>query len=130
MRKPVIITEFSSNGLLDGIIKMKRNGCAQQDWDDTNIYWIAAGMAYLCSLNIIHRDLKPANVLLDEFIYPRVADFGLSKKLSEKITGKKQELKRVFKGTYAYCAHEIIKKQNYTTKGVYAFVYVVSFQRL
>ena len=38
MRKPVIITEFSSNGLLDGIIKMKRNGCAQQDWDDTNIY--------------------------------------------------------------------------------------------
>lgn len=81
---------------------MKRNGCVQQDWDDTNIYGITAGMAYLYSLNIIHRDLKPASVLLNEFLYPKVADFGLSKKLSEKITEKKQELKSGFKGTYAY----------------------------
>ena len=36
-------------------------------------------MAYIHRLNILHRDLKPGNILLDEFLYPKIADFGLSK---------------------------------------------------
>ena len=33
--KPVIITEYSSNGSLDEIIELERNGLFHPDWDDT-----------------------------------------------------------------------------------------------
>lgn len=33
--KPVIITEYSSNGSLDIIIELERNGLSHPDWDDT-----------------------------------------------------------------------------------------------
>ena len=39
-------------------------------------------MGYLHANNIVHRDLKPENVLMDEFGYIYLADFGLSKFLS------------------------------------------------
>ncbi|KAK8896348.1 hypothetical protein M9Y10_014246 [Tritrichomonas musculus] len=109
---------------------MERNGCAHQDWDGTkkmiNIYGIAAGMAHLHSKNIVHRDLKPANILLDEFLYPKVADFGLSKILSKEDSSKMSVVKSGFKGTYAYCAPEIIREEKYTFDGdVYAYAFVV-----
>ena len=66
--KPVIITEFASNGSLEQIIDMERNGFSISGWDDTakliNINGIAAGILYLHQNNILHRDLKPANILV------------------------------------------------------------------
>ena len=36
-------------------------------------------MSYLHSHNIIHRDLKTGNILEDDYLFPKIADFGLSK---------------------------------------------------
>lgn len=40
---------------------------------------------YLHKLDIIHRDIKPANMLMDEFGYVKLSDFGLSRKLKNNI---------------------------------------------
>ncbi|KAF7105764.1 hypothetical protein CFC21_106542 [Triticum aestivum] len=44
---------------------------------------ICEGVHYLHGQRIIHMDLKPQNVLLDDNMVPRIADFGLSRRLSE-----------------------------------------------
>ena len=74
--RPVIITEYASKGALSEYIQ-------ESKLNDTLklilIYGIASAMSYLHSHNIIHRDLKPSNILLDDFLFPKIADFGLSK---------------------------------------------------
>ena len=115
---------------------MERNGLADYNWDDTkkliNIYDIPSGMAYLHRNNIIHRDLKPDNILIDEYLYPKIADFGLSKNLSdtkifdEEYENNKGPIKSGFKGTFAYCSPEILSAQEYKKAGdVYTFAMIV-----
>ena len=40
-------------------------------------------MKYLHQNKIIHRDLNPKNILLNEYYYPKIADFGISKKIDD-----------------------------------------------
>lgn len=44
---------------------------------------ILDAMAYSHQQGIIHRDIKPQNILVDRFLRPYVADFGLAKALEE-----------------------------------------------
>lgn len=74
-----ILMDYMKNESLDDKIKE-----TPIDFDNTNRQIILIGIAYgmksLHNDSRIHRDLKPQNVLLDDDYYPKIADFGLSKK--------------------------------------------------
>lgn len=47
-------------------------------------------MHYLHAFNVpvLHRDLKSLNILIDKFKVPKIADFGWTRLLAEKMTLK------------------------------------------
>ncbi|XP_075374103.1 LIM domain kinase 1 isoform X4 [Mycteria americana] len=72
------ITEYIKGGTLRGLIK---NMDSHYPWSQRVSFAkdIAAGMAYLHSMNIIHRDLNSHNCLVRENKSVVVADFGLAR---------------------------------------------------
>ncbi|KAK8893048.1 hypothetical protein M9Y10_030307 [Tritrichomonas musculus] len=126
--KPVIISEILPNGSLAGILDLENHKCGIKGWDNTkkfiNIYCVASAMKYLHSKNILHRDLKPDNVLLDEYLYPKLSDFGLSKYLKISEVDETQTLNVI--GTPPYISPEIWTDTNYTdASDVYAFAMII-----
>lgn len=125
--KPVIITEFMPNDSLQEIINLERKSISASFWNDTrkliNIYGIASAMSYLHAHNIIHRDLKPANILMDSFLCPKIADFGLSKiNTIEKVDSIIKSADGCIKGTPSYMAPEIWFRVEYSkASDVYTF---------
>ena len=123
---PVIITEYSPNGSLEDILKLERRSISHESWSDTkkliNIYGIASAMKYLHSHKIIHRDLKPANILEDDELFPKIADFGLSKIVHSNAESMTSQSTIGFKGTPIYNAPEIWLNYDYSKAGdVYSF---------
>lgn len=128
--KPIIITQYYSNGTLENIISLQRQNLAPNSWDDTkkliNIYGIASGVSYLHAHDILHRDLKPQNILEDENLFPKIADFGLAQVSHQKQDCTTYQPNNRTMGTTIYIAPEIWKKNAYSTAGdVYSFSLIV-----
>jgi hypothetical protein len=83
---------------------------------------IAHGMEYLHSKRVIHRDLKSSNILLDEHMYPRIGDFGLSRG----IVMSQSEIMTQGMGTCRWMAPEVIRSERYDQSAdVYSFAIVL-----
>ncbi|TGZ59304.1 hypothetical protein CRM22_009162 [Opisthorchis felineus] len=47
---------------------------------------IASGVVYLASEGVIHRDLATRNILIDQFLTPKISDFGLAVRINAATT--------------------------------------------
>lgn len=114
-----IVLEYCSK---ETLWKLLQNKEIHLTWEDNRriAIDIAKGMNYLhtFAVPILHRDLKSQNILMDEGYRPKIADFGWTRKMAEKMTGKI--------GTYQWMAPEVIKSQKYTEKAdVFSFAIIL-----
>ncbi|KAM7514465.1 hypothetical protein LguiA_004048 [Lonicera macranthoides] len=103
----LLVYEYMPNGSLWDRLHSCRK--TMLDWETR--YEIALGAArglgYLhhsLEKPVIHRDVKSSNILLDEFLKPRIADFGLARIVQASNTNK--DSAHVIAGTYGYIAPE------------------------
>ena len=76
---------------------------------------ILTGLEFLHCRGILHRDLKPSNVLVDVDGRMKLADFGLSRILSEDETTVCTDAK----GTYGWMPAEVIEAKNHGVRSRY-----------
>ncbi|XP_024009036.1 probable leucine-rich repeat receptor-like protein kinase At5g49770 isoform X2 [Eutrema salsugineum] len=118
----ILVYEYMSNGSLKDSLT-GRSGIGL-DWKRRLRVALgsARGLAYLHELAdppIIHRDVKSTNILLDENLTAKVADFGLSKLVSD---CNKGHVSTQVKGTLGYLDPEYYTTQKLTEKSdVYSF---------
>ncbi|GJN31365.1 hypothetical protein PR202_gb19754 [Eleusine coracana subsp. coracana] len=118
----MLVYEFMSGGTLRDSLSGKSG--LHLDWKKRLRVALGAarGLAYLHELAdppIIHRDVKSSNILMDEHLTAKVADFGLSKLVTDSERG---HVSTQVKGTLGYLDPEYYMSQQLTEKSdVYSF---------
>ncbi|XP_040997623.1 leucine-rich repeat receptor protein kinase HPCA1-like [Juglans microcarpa x Juglans regia] len=118
----MLVYEFMPNGTIRD--SLSRKSGIYLDWNRRLYVALgsARGLAYLhehANPPIIHRDIKSTNILLDENLTAKVADFGLSKLVSDDLRG---HISTQVKGTMGYLDPEYYQTQKLTEKSdVYSF---------
>ena len=72
---------------------------------------IACGLQYMHENKYIHRDIKSLNILLDADDYPKICDFGMSRKLPDEFSFMTSNV-----GTIKWTAPEIFRGEKYDEK--------------
>ncbi|XP_010458318.1 PREDICTED: receptor-like protein kinase HAIKU2 [Camelina sativa] len=119
----LLVYEYLPNGSLwDMLHSCKKSNLGWETRYDIAL-GAAKGLEYLhhgYEKPVIHRDVKSSNILLDEFLKPRIADFGLAKILQASNGGP--DSTHVVAGTYGYIAPEYGYASKVTEKcDVYSF---------
>eukprot|EP00477_Mikrocytos_mackini_P000309 GAHX01000325.1.p1 GENE.GAHX01000325.1~~GAHX01000325.1.p1 ORF type:complete len:376 (-),score=83.28 GAHX01000325.1:35-1162(-) len=104
-----IIMEFMGGGSLRDVLKSV--GELSERQIGGILLGVVNGLAYLHSEKCIHRDVKAANVLLGAPSKVKLADFGVTAKISETMSKRK-----TFVGTPFWMAPEVIEHKPYDEK--------------
>jgi hypothetical protein len=116
--------EYASNGSLDRIFNLVRQGAKPSFWTPTGIgiiiCGIVLGMRFMHAHDYIHQDLKPSNILLDGNGRTLIADFGTSRCKAVDHTPTHDT------GTPHYAAPELFEEDSRTEKvDVFSFGLIV-----
>ncbi|KAL8500715.1 hypothetical protein ACS0TY_020339 [Phlomoides rotata] len=117
----LLMYEYMSKGSLDAHLFC---GLLRPRWNQRMqiAFGIARGLTYLheeCVTQIIHCDVKPQNILLDEFLAPKISNFGMAKLL---LSEQSRNARTHIRGTIGYFAPEWFRKASITVKvDVYSF---------
>ncbi|KAH0787489.1 CAMK family protein kinase [Histomonas meleagridis] len=99
-----IVLEYCGGGSLRELIE--KEGPIRPPKLYSYCYQIMKALLYCHDQSVAHRDIKPGNILLDNYGRPKLADFGLSKKVEKGKTTKDCA------GSRPYMAPEILNCQN------------------
>lgn len=119
--KPVILTEFTSNGSLHQLLESKTI------LDDTKkliiIYGIASGMSYLHSRGVILTNLSPSSIYLDDFLFPKITRLTDCMQMSIKVIN---DYDYYYNSEDEYYSPERMKYNIYSSAGdVYSFAVII-----
>jgi WD40 repeat protein len=79
--RPFLELEFVAGGSLEQRLRRARDGPLSPSQAADLVWAVAAAAGYAHQRGILHRDLKPGNILLSADGTPKIADFGLAKRL-------------------------------------------------
>lgn len=99
-----IILEYCGRGSLKDMID---DGVVLQHFEYLNIInQILNALAYLHQNNITHGDIKPANILFDNYLRPKLGDFGFAQ-----MNNDTRQLNRNFSCSPAFAAPEVLLRK-------------------
>ncbi|XP_027165986.1 mitogen-activated protein kinase kinase 7-like [Coffea eugenioides] len=101
-----ILLEYMDGGSLDNLVKTK--GSFPEKTVAIIAFQVLTGLDYLHARKIVHCDIKPANLLVDKQMNVKIADFGVS----SKVTGSEDSCK-TYAGTCAYMSPERFDPHTY-----------------
>ncbi|KAJ6256689.1 Serine/threonine-protein kinase [Drechslerella dactyloides] len=104
-----IVMEYVSGGSCHDFLQQR---IIEENYIATILREVTKGLIYMHDRHLIHRDIKAANILVDEHGAVKIADFGVSARLSDKA-----ELCKTFVGTPLWMAPEIIETHCQTADG-------------
>ncbi|KAF6992456.1 hypothetical protein CFC21_009442 [Triticum aestivum] len=120
-RNWLLCFEYVPNGSLDKYIADPFHGIEWRERFEI-IKAICEGLHYLHGKRILHLDLKPENILIDDHMVPKIADFGLSRCLSEEQT---QVFTTHLCGSCGYLAPEFFSGQLTFASDIYSLGVVI-----
>ncbi|XP_071729278.1 G-type lectin S-receptor-like serine/threonine-protein kinase CES101 [Rutidosis leptorrhynchoides] len=116
-QEKILVYEYMPNNSLNFFLfDLRKKGLLNWNNRFVIIDGIAQGLLYLhkfSRLRVIHRDLKASNILLDDYLKPKISDFGMAKLLqineSEAFTSR-------LVGTRGYMPPEYLMEGTVSTK--------------
>ena len=134
----LLVYEYMENGSLDAWIfskthkdKSETDESKEENMRRPALSWerrfdialgTAKGLAYLheeCEDRVIHMDLKPQNILLGADFFPKISDFGMSRRV---VRGEESAVMTMMRGTPGYLAPEWLTDGAVTVKcDVYSY---------
>jgi serine/threonine-protein kinase 24/25/MST4 len=106
-----IVMEFCAGGSVADLLGPDHNRPIQEDYISIIMRGALNALSYVHADGKLHRDIKAANILLGQNGQVKLADFGVSAKLTATMTKK-----NTFVGTPFWMAPEVIKQNGYDHK--------------